>query len=180
MTTANSGTSRRGFLNALTNLVMVSLGLGVLIPAARYVLAPLWPKQRVEDAGPDFVDVGPLADVPVGEWRLLSLETVREDGWRKTRTRHAVWVRRPGPDNQDVTVFSSICPHLGCPINWHPDQSQFVCPCHGGLFDEAGRRTGGPPPRDMDPLEYEVRAGRLRVRWRDFKIGVGERIPVNV
>jgi hypothetical protein len=29
----------------------------------------------------------------------------------------------------------------------------------------------------MDPLEYEVRAGRLWVRWQDFKIGVAERIP---
>jgi hypothetical protein len=32
----------------------------------------------------------------------------------------------------------------------------------------------------MDPLEYEVRAGRLWVRWEEFKIGVGERIPVSV
>jgi hypothetical protein len=31
----------------------------------------------------------------------------------------------------------------------------------------------------MDPLPFEVRAGRLRVRWQDFKIGVSERIPVN-
>jgi hypothetical protein len=32
----------------------------------------------------------------------------------------------------------------------------------------------------MDPLEFEVRQGRLWVRWQDFKIGVPERIAVSV
>jgi hypothetical protein len=32
----------------------------------------------------------------------------------------------------------------------------------------------------MDPLEFEVRAGRLWVRWQDFKIGVAEHVPVSV
>jgi hypothetical protein len=32
----------------------------------------------------------------------------------------------------------------------------------------------------MDPLDYEVRASRLWIRWQDFKIGVAERVPVNV
>jgi hypothetical protein len=30
----------------------------------------------------------------------------------------------------------------------------------------------------MDPLAFQVRNGRLLVRWEDFKIGVEERIPV--
>jgi len=111
---------------------------------------------------------------------LLALEMVHEDGWRQTRVRHSVWVRRRAQGDGDIKVLSSICPHLGCPINWHPDQSQFNCPCHGGLFNADGTHTGGPPPRGMDPLDYEVRAGRLWVRYQDFKIGVASRIPVNV
>lgn len=180
MSTANTGTSRRRFLSFFTNLLMAVIGLMVAIPALGYFLAPLRRKSGTEGAGPAFLDVGPVADIPVGEWRLLSLEMIHEDGWRKTRVRHAVWVRREGGGDQAITVLSSICPHLGCPINWHPDQSQFICPCHGGLFDTDGRHTGGPPPRSMDPLEFEVRAGRLWVRWQDFKIGVAKRVPVNV
>ena len=76
-------------------------------------------------------------------------------------------------------MLSPLCPHLGCPINWHPDRSRFECPCHGGTFDAARERQGGPPPRPMDSLEHEVRAGRLWVRWQDLKIGVPERVPVN-
>jgi Rieske Fe-S protein len=159
---------------------MAAIGLIVAIPALGYFFAPLRRKSEGNEAGPAFQDAGPLSDIPVGEWRLLSIEVVHQDGWRKTRVKHAGWVRRQGQADKEITVLSSICPHLGCPINWTPDQSQFICPCHGGLFDADGRQTGGPPPRAMDPLEFDVRAGRLWVRWQDFKIGVSDRVPVSV
>jgi Rieske Fe-S protein len=149
----------------------------ILIPAFRYLLAPLWRKGDKLD----FVDVGPLQDIPIGEWKLLSLELTHTDGWRKTQTRHAIWVRRQSAQDTDITVLSSICPHLGCPINWHPDRSQFVCPCHTGVFDEKDQHVvSGPPPRKMDALQSEVRSGHLWVRWQDFKIGVRDQIAVNV
>jgi hypothetical protein len=32
----------------------------------------------------------------------------------------------------------------------------------------------------MDPLAYETRGGKLWVRWQDFKIGVRERLSVEM
>ncbi len=177
---ANTETNRRRFLCFFTDLLMTLIGLLVVIPALGYFFGPLRRRSGAEGAGATFQDAGPLSEMPVGQWRLLSLEMVHEDGWKKTKTKHAVWVLRQREGDHGITVLSSICPHLGCPINWHPDQSEFICPCHGGLFDAAGRQTGGPPPRAMDPLEFEVRAGRLWVRWQDFKIGVAARVPVSV
>jgi Rieske Fe-S protein len=174
------GMTRRGFLNFVTNCLLLVLALLLLIPAVIYVLSPVGRKRGKGDADSDFVDAGPLEDIPLGEWRLLSLEVVHEDGWRQTRTRHAVWVRRQGQGVHEINVLSSNCPHLGCPVNWHSDQAKFVCPCHTGVFDAAGQKVSGPPPRDMDPLPFKVRFGRLWVRWQDFKIGVREQIPVNV
>jgi Rieske Fe-S protein len=176
---ANAGTSRRGFFGLLTDLVLAAIGLLMAIPAVRFLWSPL----RATDesgAGPTFLDAGPLADIKPGEWRLVTVERTHKDGWKTSKVRHAVWVRRAGEGEKDITVLSSICPHLGCPINWHPDETRFFCPCHGGIFDVEGQLTGGPPPRSMDPLEYEIRAGRLYVRWQDFKIGVAERISVSV
>ncbi len=178
MVTADTSKSRRSFLSFLTSMLLAFLGLLVAIPALGYIFGPL---RGRSGTGPNFMDAGPLADIPIGEWRLLPVEMVQEDGWRKTRVRQAIWVRRQGEEAaQGITIFSSICPHLGCPINWHPDQGRFFCPCHGGIFDPSGRHTGGPPPRSMDSLEFEVRAGRLWVRWQDFKIGVAKRVPVNI
>jgi menaquinol-cytochrome c reductase iron-sulfur subunit len=174
---SDTSKTRRRFLGFVTNLLMAMLALIVAVPAFGYFLAPL---RRRGTGDPTFTDVGPLADIPVGQWRLVPLELVTADGWKKTRVRQAVWVHRKSDSDRAITVLSPICPHLGCPINWHPDQSQFVCPCHGGLFNSDGRNVSGPPPRPLDPLEFEVRSGRLWVRWQDFKIGVSERIPVRI
>jgi menaquinol-cytochrome c reductase iron-sulfur subunit len=167
--------NRRGFLSACTTILICLIGLLAAIPAVAYFCAPL---RRKASSGPAYVDAGSLADFPVGEWRLRALEVVQEDGWKKTRVRHAVWVRRQQEDPA-LTVLSPICPHLGCPINWHPDRAQFNCPCHGGSFDIQGQMISGPPPRAMDPLDFEIRQGRLWVRWQDFKIGVREQVPVS-
>jgi nitrite reductase/ring-hydroxylating ferredoxin subunit len=162
-----------------TNLLMAVLGLAVALPAVGYVWAPLRRRRAAEGSDASFLDVGPLASFPIGEWCLRAIEATHADGWKKTRVKHAVWVRRQEGGEQAVTVLSSTCPHLGCPVNWHPGQGQFLCPCHGATFDSQGLRVGGPPPRSMDQLDFEVRAGRLWVRWQDFKIGVAEQVPVS-
>jgi menaquinol-cytochrome c reductase iron-sulfur subunit len=175
---AHANTPRRRFLTFLTDLVLAVVALAVAVPAVVYLWAPVKKKRPSEVAGGDLVDVGPVADLLPDQWSLLTAETVQADGWKQTRVKHAVWVRRE-PSGDAVTVLSSICPHLGCPIGWDAHQSRFACPCHGGVFDPSGRQTAGPPPRSMDPLEHEVRAGRLWVRWQDFKIGVKDRVPVS-
>ena len=122
-----------------------------------------------------------IADLPVGQWRLVTIEVVRQDGWQqKSRMQHAVWVRRSAGADPPAIVLSPICPHLGCPIEWRPDQSEFVCPCHKGTFTGDGEVVGGPPPRGMDELPSKVRAGRLPVQWREFKNGVAERVPIDL
>jgi Rieske Fe-S protein len=140
------------------------------------------PPRRQREAGggeADFVDAGPLADLPVGQWRLVSVEVEQQEAGRKTRQRRSLYVRRRGEGDKDITVLSSLCPHLGCPLSWYRDKSQFLCPCHNGTFDAEGRPTGGPPPRPMGPLPYEVRGGRLFVRWQDFKSGVPRSVPLS-
>jgi menaquinol-cytochrome c reductase iron-sulfur subunit len=177
MTTEDA--SRRSFLGCLTSLLLGLLAVLLAAPAVAYFLSPLRRKDA-EGAGPAYLDAGPLADYPVGQWRLAALEQVHQDGWRKSRASRPVWVRREAQGQPGVTVLSALCPHLGCPINFLADRTQFECRCHGGRFDADGRRVSGPPPRGLDPLEVEVRGGRLWVRWQEFKIGVAERVPVTV
>jgi Rieske Fe-S protein len=172
-----NGNTRRGFLSSLTKLLLLGIGAAIIVPAVRYALAPL----RKKGGRLALADAGPIAELPLRKWHLVSLEVVQEDGWRATRTNHAVWVRREGDSKDDIIVLSSICPHLGCLVNWDPERSEFVCPCHRGAFDVTGQRISGPPPRNLDPLQdKEVRDGRLWVRWQDFKIGVDKPVEVNL
>jgi menaquinol-cytochrome c reductase iron-sulfur subunit len=177
---ATDDKGRRRFLSYLTQAGATLLGLCMAIPALAYVSSPLRRKGGAGALGGAFADVGAFVDLPLGKWQLVTLEVLREDGWEKTRTRRSVYVRRSADGAERATVLSPICPHLGCPIAWQPDQSEFKCPCHQGTFSGSGERVSGPPPRGMDALDFEVRGGRLLVRWQDFKIGVPQRVPVDL
>lgn len=170
--------NRRRFLTVCTNAVVAIIGACIAVPALAYVLAPVRRWTGKKGISAEFRDVGAVAQLPIDQWQLVSLQLVRRDGWEEVPSRHGVWVRRSKDPGGPITVLSSICPHLGCPLNWHPDHSEFVCPCHGGVFNAQGQHVSGPPPRSMDPLEYRVENGSLLVRWQDFKVGVAERIPV--
>src|SRR5262245_14416654 len=176
---SSTHTDRRRFLSLCTKVLMTAVGLLVALPVLGNLLEPLRRKRGAESNGLAFQDLGPLSDIPVGQWRLLLLEVVRQDGWEKTRVRQSVWVRRQPEGEGAITVLAALCTHLGCPVSWHPDQSQFLCPCHKGVFNAEGQPVSGPLPRSMDPLEFEVRDGQLWVRWQDFKVGTTERIPAN-
>lgn len=41
------------------------------------------------------------------------------------------------------------CPHLGCQLEWNPDQLSWDCPCHGSRFDHLGRLISGPAQKSI-------------------------------
>ena len=135
------------------------------IPAFAYLSALLRKRRDNGEPADSFVNAGPVKDFPIGEWRLVSLDLVRVNGWEKSNIRHALWVRRAGEGDQAITVLSPLCPHLGCPINWHAEQKHFVCPCHGGIFDATGHVTVGPAKRNLPMLPINTNEqGQLVIR----------------
>ena len=41
------------------------------------------------------------------------------------------------------------CPHLGCQLEWNPDERSWDCPCHGSRFDHRGNLISGPAQTDL-------------------------------
>lgn len=41
-------------------------------------------------------------------------------------------------------VISPRCPHLGCQLEWNPDELSWDCPCHGSRFDYKGNLLNNP------------------------------------
>ncbi len=78
-----------------------------------------------------------------------------------------------------LNVLSNSCAHLGCPVRWVivEDHGEFLCPCHGGIYDINGGYVGGPPPRGMYRYtRTQVREnGRLYIK-HDYDDG-GEQGP---
>ena len=41
-------------------------------------------------------------------------------------------------------LVSVKCPHLGCQLEWNPDERSWDCPCHGSRFDYHGHLIANP------------------------------------
>lgn len=58
-------------------------------------------------------------------------------------------------------VFSAGCTHLGCIVRWEHDTRTFVCPCHGAVFDSAGKPLKGPTNQALPPIPFELKEGNI-------------------
>ena len=79
-----------------------------------------------------------------------------------------------------LNILSNSCAHLGCPVRWFPEKHEFLCPCHGGLYDINGGYVGGPPPRGMYRYtQAEVREdGTLYIKHGyDIEPGLNKQEP---
>src|SRR5579864_5296539 len=165
--TLQSGTptlpERRSFLAGLLAVGTASVGTLLSVPLVRFVLYPVL--RTTTDI--KWSDIGSASEfssaTPVK--KLITVE--QRDGWRKMSSEKAVYVVADSAGK--LRVLSPICPHLGCSVGWNESRSQFVCPCHGGVFAATGARVSGPPPRSLDELESKVEDGTLKVRYQYFR-----------
>jgi menaquinol-cytochrome c reductase iron-sulfur subunit len=76
-----------------------------------------------------------------------------------------------------VHAFSTVCPHLGCGVDFNADKRAFACPCHESAFALDGRVESGPSPRGLDRLEARVVEGRVEVKYQRFRQGTQDKVP---
>jgi Rieske Fe-S protein len=173
---------RRSFLKWLTVSLGALWGAVLGIPAIAYLIDP---RNRAAPAG-DFQTVARLSELEVNVPHQAVVVAVRRDAWtlHPSTVVGRVWLmRRPG---DKVEAFTTICPHLGCSVNYEPGVKRFICPCHNGTFDLEGRRVEqagktNPAPRGMDQLDCRrdpADAELIQVRYQTFKKGLHEKEPV--
>jgi menaquinol-cytochrome c reductase iron-sulfur subunit len=161
-----------------------TLGLGgviggiVTLPSLGFALLPGFVKQKAHK-----VDLGPISDFEENKWKVVTFIRDPAEGEISSRT---AFVRNNGLLNGDpsFTIISNRCAHVGCPVqpggpvfrkqektiktrngdvNLTPvlPAAGFICPCHGGSYDQEGNRIAGPPVRGLDRYEFEIVDGRL-------------------
>ena len=161
--------SRRAFL---LTLGIGGLGVGlaaVIAPAAPYVLYPL--EHETIAGGTGFVPVGKLTRFKEGVPQKVDLFSDKKDAWNRVLDVKvgSVWVVKLGAK---VQALSTVCPHLGCAVDYDAPAKKFKCPCHRSAFSLDGTVQGGPSPRPMDALETKTKDNLLSVRYERFKQGV--------
>ena len=157
---------RRSFLGLITGLIGAGISGFLGITLGRFGIAPALSAARA----PEWIDVAPLEEIPEGKPSNRSVVVSQNAGWGHFSSEQSVWVMKQG---ERLTVFSSICPHLGCTIN--ETAKGFGCVCHNSAWNGAGEKLSGPAPRGMDALEHRVENGVLKVRYQNFKQGAAEK-----
>ena len=156
--------TRRSFLAAWAGVFsgLITLALGIPFVAS-IVGRPV----RSKKSG--LAKVASLDSLPIGQPVGLKYAEMAEGGYIHAEEPRDVWAVRTSASA--VTVFSPICPHLGCRYHWDPGSRQFLCPCHGSVFTPEGRVVAGPSPRSLDVLPTEIRGGDLYVEWQVLELG---------
>ena len=164
--------SRRGFLIAIIGGFSTFVATVLGVPATLFALSPALNRRRKVD----WVPVGTLSDFTIGQPKLADFTMFRKDGWLEETVSKAVWVVRTS--EADFTVFNPRCTHLGCIVSWRPEEEAFVSPCHGGFFTLSGEVRAGPPPRPLDKLDWALEGDKLVVDYREFRLGISDRMEV--
>jgi Rieske Fe-S protein len=161
-----------------------TLGLGALIggivtvPAVGFAVLPAFLKQHAHR-----VDLGPVENFPEGQYVVATFIRDPAEGEISRRT---AYIRNNGQVKgvPSFTCISNRCAHVGCPVQpggpVFQDKEKtvktgntdvtlipalpaagFICPCHGGTYDQEGNRTAGPPVRGLDRYEFSIIRGHL-------------------
>jgi len=129
-----------------------------------------------------FRTVARLDDLEIGKPTLEIVTDSRRDAWTlyPNDVVGRAWLIRRA--NNQVEAFTTVCPHLGCSVNF--TGHEFLCPCHGGRFDLSGHRKEepgqtNPAPRGLDTLAVNqdaLRQGIVQVEYQEFMRGVEQKV----
>jgi menaquinol-cytochrome c reductase iron-sulfur subunit len=153
--------SRRRFMTASASTAGLVAAAAFTLPALGFAIAPVFDR-----ASATWQEIGSLSRFTESDYVpvVVTIEPgVGEAGNSIAYVRkHNLQIDGPVKDQYDhVIAISSRCVHVGCPVRYVAASQAFVCPCHGGVYDFRGIRTGGPPPRPLDRFYTIIRAGQV-------------------
>jgi Rieske Fe-S protein len=142
------------------------------LPALGFALGPLFSRVPFE-----WQPIGKPSDFPNDTYvtKVLTIvpgigETGKSIAY--VRARNPSIDKEPEDKYNHFVALSSRCMHLGCPVRFTAAAGRFICPCHGGVYDFRGIRTGGPPVRPLDRFYTRLNSGTGLVE-------IGPRYSVN-
>lgn len=153
-----SMTRRRAFTIAAQGLGGVA-GAAIILPAVGFAVAPIFHRGKER-----WEAVGPVSDFAEDTYRQVVFTETEGIGDAGKTT---AYIRKSSEQLEEepgkFIAVSNRCAHLGCPVRFVEAAGNFICPCHGGVYDFQGKRIGGPPVRPLDQFQTRVRKGQVEV-----------------
>lgn len=136
------GMERRRFLKAVIAGLGTAGAAALVWPAVR-LMSPLGARTTVEP-----ISV-PRKDIPPGGTREVTVQGTP-----------VIVIDR---ESEGFIALSKVCTHLGCLVEYQPQQKILLCPCHAGKFDLSGNVISGPPPSPLKKFPLTVQKDYILV-----------------
>lgn len=185
---SSEGNRRDFFKRVAAGLIGFVVGVVPFVFGLIFFFDPLARKRASGDSGgksdsEGFINLGVTVDaLPAdGTPQLYKVRDDTVDAWNKFLNVEigSVWLIR-NPDSEKVVAFSTICPHMGCAVDFRAANRDFYCPCHRSTFGLDGERVNKIPPRAMDTLQVKVKDDKtVWVRYEQFRAAIPEKIPAS-
>jgi Rieske Fe-S protein len=157
--------TRRRLMNLGTQGAGIIAASSFLLPALGFAIGPVFSREPFEwqsiGAPSDFAKLTYVTRV------FTIVQGIGEAGYTTAyvRERNPLIDTEPGDQYNRWIAISTRCMHLGCPVRFVAAAGRFICPCHGGVYDFRGIRTGGPPVRPLDRFytRYNSQTGLVEI-----------------
>ena len=175
---SSAPSERRGFLRTVTGWLAAAMGAVVTLPGLGFLASPLV-RETVRGGGGTPLRVARLTELKAGKPLRCDVRGELVDAWSRIPDVKlgSCWLVKSEGDGK-VRAFSTVCPHLGCGVDWNDEQRRFVCPCHDSFFSADGKAMTGPSPRDLDELDVSVESAEVKVVYRRFRVGTPKKVEV--
>jgi ubiquinol-cytochrome c reductase iron-sulfur subunit len=157
---------RRGFMEKAFGAVA---GVGAV--ASLYAMKRTWdPLPSVRAAGFTTLDMSIYKDnvLVIEKWRGKPIFVIKKSPEMVEKMKSKDNPYRTQDIARDVVVQGNhytmcvgLCTHLGCIPLYRPGDLNFLCPCHGGMYDFSGMVTKPPPPRGFDIPPFKIEGNKL-------------------
>jgi len=135
---------RRDFLNVLLGTGFIAWLGALLFPVFKYLEPP-----TVEEVKVSNVKIGAVDDMEKDSGKII-----------KFGNKPVIVIRKA---NGDYIVFSAVCTHLDCIVQYRKDYEQIYCACHNGRYDLNGRVASGPPPAPLQKYSVTIKDSEVIV-----------------
>ncbi len=136
--------SRRNFVTeALAGWLFLTC-LPVLYSTVKFLIPP-----NILDKVVEVINAGKFTDIPFNSAKIV-----------RFNKKAIILVRT---EQEQVKAFSAVCTHLGCIVEFKPEEKIFKCNCHGSQFDLTGKNIGGPAPTPLKPFRVELKDNNILV-----------------
>lgn len=156
---AKNTKGRRDFMGMALGGFTALGGIGAL-----YAMKRSWdPLPSVKAAGFTTIDLKDAQDnvLVTEKWRGKPIFVLKQSKEMMAKMSEEDKKRLINIGDSHYVVCVGLCTHLGCIPGYRPETEDFLCACHGGMYDSSANVTKAPPPRGLDIPPFTIDGTKL-------------------